>query len=201
MTGRLPDAPDRGVPGLLPARDLAAVPRADLRPQAPAVAGRARKPAPAPEDRGVGARLPHRRRHPRGRPPSDRSTRPPRRGSTRRTSTCRPTASRSRRGRCGRRVTLAWPRQQPGGTHVPPTRSSATATDQAICVPVTHAASNCSYTGTRSPPSAATATSWTDHPPPGTWAYRVALSATSLGPQAASDYTLLSRPVTVTVRP
>ena len=97
-------------------------------------------------------------------------------------------------------VTLSWARQQPSGT-----RASYAIfrdpTDRAICVPVKHAAANCAYFGTRVAAVGGDSTSWTDHPPPGTWAYRVALSATPIGPQRASDYIVLSRPVTVTVRP
>lgn len=95
-------------------------------------------------------------------------------------------------------ITLAWPRRQPGGTRAT-YAIFRDRSDQAICLPVPHAASNCSYTGHQVAAVGGNTTTWTDHPPPGTWAYRVALSATSLGPQAASDYTLLSRPVTVTL--
>jgi hypothetical protein len=97
-------------------------------------------------------------------------------------------------------VMLSWTRQQPSGT-----RASYAIfrdpTDRAICLPVKHAAANCAYFGTRVAAVRGDSTSWTDHPPPGTWAYRVGLSATPVGPQRASDYIALSRPVTVTVRP
>jgi hypothetical protein len=97
-------------------------------------------------------------------------------------------------------VTLSWARQRASGT-----RASYAIfrdpTDRAICVPVNHAAANCAYFGTRVAAVGGDSTSWTDHPPPGTWAYRVALSATPVGPQRASDYIVLSRPVTVAVRP
>ena len=97
-------------------------------------------------------------------------------------------------------VTLSWKRQQPGGS-----RASYAIfrdrSDRAICVPVRHAAADCTYFGTRVAAVKGNVTSWVDHPPPGTWAYRVALSATPVGPQVPTDYILLSRPVTVTVRP
>jgi hypothetical protein len=97
-------------------------------------------------------------------------------------------------------VTLSWARQQPAGT-----RASDTVfrnpSDRAICVPVRHAAADCAYTGTRIAGIRRDVTSWTDHPPPGTWVYRVALNATPVGVQSTADYILLSRPVTVTARP
>jgi len=97
------------------------------------------------------------------------------------------------------RVTLSWPRQQPADT-----RASYTIfrdpTNLAICVPVKHAAANCAYFGGRVTAVKGDITSWSEHPPPGTWAYRVSLSATPNGQQSASDYILVSKPVTVTVR-
>jgi hypothetical protein len=41
---------------------------------------------------------------------------------------------------------------------------------------------------------------WTDKPPPGTWAYRVALAANWLDDPTRGDMLLVSRPVTLTVR-
>ncbi len=97
-------------------------------------------------------------------------------------------------------VTLSWARQQPAGTRTSYAvfRDSS---DRAICIPVRHAAADCAYTGTRVAGVRRDVTSWIDHPPPGTWVYRVALNATPVGVQSTADYILISRPVTVTARP
>ena len=186
---QLHDPPDRSVPRLLPARDLASVPRPDLRPPAPAVRGRARAPRSgcpkiavwvlgflavvgflvrrAPPD----ARLVSRRTDPRSR-----------------TCTCRSTGSRSRRASPTVRSRSRWASPAAGRDSclvrdLPrPVRSRDLRAGQARrgrTAPTPEA---------RSRLSSGRYTSWTDHPPPGTWAYRVALSATPVGPQSATDY-------------
>ncbi len=197
---QLHDPSDRSIPRLLHARDLRPVPRTDLRSPAPARGGRPGNLAPG--DR----RSPCRCSAPSRSSASSWSALLPTLDS--------PAAARNLNAnlylpldgfavashQSHRAVTLSWARQQPGGS-----RASYAIfrdpSDRAICVPVRHAAADCTYFGTRVAAVKGNVTSWVDHPPPGTWAYRVALSATPVGPQVPTDYILLSRPVTVTVRP
>ena len=139
-------------------------------------------PLRLPEDRRLGARLPRGRRASWLSRFCRRSTRRPLRQIDVRTCTCRSTVH--RRGQAVQRpVTLSWPPQQPAGT-----RASYAIfrdpTNRAICEPVKHAAADCAYFGGRLAAVGGDITSWADHPPPGTWAYRVSLSATPMGRRA-----------------
>jgi hypothetical protein len=100
----------------------------------------------------------------------------------------------------GATVRLRWPSQRPAGTHV----SYAVFRDPpgaVACTPVPHAASSCTYPGTNQVGSVPqTRSSWLDHPPPGRWVYRVALSASPSRRQHSWDYIMLSRAVAI-VRP
>jgi hypothetical protein len=100
--------------------------------------------------------------------------------------------------RSGGTVRLAWAKRQPSGTAA----SYAVfrgPSDPAACYPVHHAASTCVVTSTPVGSTTGEVPSFADKPPPGTWTYRVALSASAFGGQSSSDLILLSRPVTVTV--
>ena len=159
-TGQLHDPPDRSVPGLLPARGLRSVPRADLRPSTPSVTGRARHPARLPPKvaasvlgflgtilvvgfLAVAASFRS----------SPRLTAPPRSRSASATNlylpfdgftvACRQTS--------GDAVTLSWPTPAAERRH-PCARYAIfrDPTDRAICVPVKHAAANCAFNFGRS---------------------------------------------------
>jgi hypothetical protein len=97
----------------------------------------------------------------------------------------------------GDTVRLSWPSQRPAGSRV----SYAVFRDPpgaVVCTPVPHAASACTYPGTNQVGSVPeTRSSWLDHPPPGRWEYRVALSASPSPQQHSWNYIVLSRPVEV----
>src|SRR5262249_43939589 len=98
----------------------------------------------------------------------------------------------------GQSVRLTWPAQPTHG---------ARATYAVLRAPW-HGVSDCERPGGTSATcvyssqfagSAGTATDFVDRPSPGTWVYRVALSATAVGDQTSTDFLLLSRPVRVSV--
>jgi hypothetical protein len=99
----------------------------------------------------------------------------------------------------GGTVTLAWPLRTPAGTRGSFALFRDTQ-DQAVCTPRGNGATECDFDGIQVGATTGGASSITDRPPPGRWTYRVALSETPLGPQAPSDYVLVSTPVTLTVR-
>jgi hypothetical protein len=100
----------------------------------------------------------------------------------------------------GDTVVLRWRSQRPSGAGV----SYAVFRDRPgalTCTPVHDAATLCTYGGKNQVGSVPEARStWVDHPPPGRWVYRVALSASPSPQQYSWDYIVLSRPVEV-VRP
>ena len=98
----------------------------------------------------------------------------------------------------GGAVTLHWGPQTPTGTRATYAIFRDPA-DQVVCTPQGNGANACAFDGTQVAAQAGNGSSHTDHPGPGTWTYRVALSETPLGPQAPTDYVLISRPVTVHV--
>ena len=100
----------------------------------------------------------------------------------------------------GGTVSLSWPLRPPAGTRASFALFRDTQ-DQAVCTPQGNGATECDFDGTQVAATAGSASAITDRPPPGRWTYRVALSATPFGPQAPSDYVLVSTPVTVLVRP
>jgi hypothetical protein len=57
----------------------------------------------------------------------------------------------------------------------------------------------CNFSGKPVGQTAAGTTTFLDRPPPGAWIYRVVFSATAIGPQDATDYLMLSRPVKAVV--
>ena len=94
---------------------------------------------------------------------------------------------------------LNWQRQQPTGTRASYAIFRDPA-DQVRCTPQGNGASSCAFAGTQVAAVTGAVTSYTDHPPPGTWTYRVGLSETAYGPQAPANEILISRPVTVVAR-
>ena len=99
----------------------------------------------------------------------------------------------------GGAVTLHWQPHRPGGTQTTYAIFRDTS-DQVICTPQGNGANACAFDGIQIAGQASSDTSYTDHPGPGTWTYRVAQSATAFGPQAPSDYIIISRAVTVHLR-
>ena len=97
----------------------------------------------------------------------------------------------------GERVTLRWRSQRPAGSGV----SYAIFRDPpgaVRCIPVPHAATACTYLANNQVGSVPeTRSSWIDHPPPGRWVYRVALSASPSPQQYSYNYIVLSRPVEI----
>jgi hypothetical protein len=97
----------------------------------------------------------------------------------------------------GGTVRLSWRSQRPAGSRV----SYAVFRDPPgalACTPIAHAATSCTYPGTNQVGSVPeTRSSWLDHPPPGRWVYRVALSASPSQQQYSWNYIMLSRPVDV----
>ena len=100
----------------------------------------------------------------------------------------------------GTAVTLAWALRPPAGTRAT-FAIFRNPTDEAFCTPQGHGAILCVYDPVQHASVGGDASSYTDHPPPGTWTYRVALSETPDGPQAPSDYLMLSRPIRVRTHP
>jgi hypothetical protein len=105
----------------------------------------------------------------------------------------------------GHAVTLSWPRRQPVGTRASYAifRRPASA---ALCN-VSPGTRECAFkwlpiasVDTGAGQQTPFVTSFTDHPHAGAWTYLVAMSATPDGPQLASDFTLMSHPLQVTVR-
>jgi hypothetical protein len=94
-------------------------------------------------------------------------------------------------------VKLSWPAQRTSGSRVwyaifrdRPNRLT--------CTPVPHAATACSYPATNLVGSVAgSRSSWVDHPPPGTWVYRVSLTASPSKQFIGDDYILLSDPTRI----
>jgi hypothetical protein len=107
----------------------------------------------------------------------------------------------------GDAVTLSWPKQGPKGTRVSYAIFRAQEAS-AGCTTSDDPHPKSKQCGFNSPQIGSVdggsrggeITTFTDHPPPGRWSYRVAMSATPFGPQRTSDYTLISRAVPVTVR-
>jgi hypothetical protein len=97
-------------------------------------------------------------------------------------------------------ISLSWRGEQPGGAQgsYAILRDPA---DAAACAPSGRGAGLCTYAGTQVATTGGRTTSFVDHPPPGRWTYRVAFSATPVGPQSPSDYTMISAPVSVRARP
>jgi hypothetical protein len=106
----------------------------------------------------------------------------------------------------GDTVTLNWHNTAPSGTRV----SYAiyrTAAGQPVCA-VAPGTRQCTIGGYQNQIGTVGAgsglqgdgASFTDHPGAGRWTYHVVLSATPLGPQNPTDYVLMSRAVSITVR-
>ena len=94
-------------------------------------------------------------------------------------------------------VRLSWPAQRTSGSRVwyaifrdRPNRLT--------CTPVPHAATACDYPATNLVGSVpGTRSSWVDHPPPGSWVYRVSLTASPSKQFIGDDYILLSSPTQI----
>jgi hypothetical protein len=99
----------------------------------------------------------------------------------------------------GNGVTLSWKPQPTRGADVTYAVFRARA-NHSDCTHDPGASSTCDYGGAFIGSTDGRTTSFVDHPPAGAWRYRVALSATPMGPQYPSDLILLSRPVQVIAR-
>ena len=106
----------------------------------------------------------------------------------------------------GGAVTLTWPKQHPTGTRAGYAIFRAPASSP-VCTHAGAAPDECRFNGFRIGSvdaglrrNHAYVTSFTDHPPPGRWSYRIAVGATPYGPRSSADYILMSRAVPVTVR-
>jgi hypothetical protein len=102
-------------------------------------------------------------------------------------------------------VTLTWPKRHPSGTRASYAIFRTPATTP-VCTHHHPPKPQCVFNGDQIGSvdqnlgrQDSYVTTFTDHPPPGRWRYRVALSATAYGPVHSSDYALFSLPVSVTV--
>lgn len=98
-------------------------------------------------------------------------------------------------------VVLSWRTQPAHGARVTYTVLRSPAAGGSDCIEVPRASSTCDFDGQVVGSTSAGTTSFADRPPAGEWIYRIALSATPVGPQAPTDFLVLSRPVQVSVRP
>jgi hypothetical protein len=97
-----------------------------------------------------------------------------------------------------RGVTLSWPRQNGHGSRIGYTimRSPDTGAPDCVRTPSTSAA--CVYPANFIGFNESK-TSFLDHPKPGAWIYRIAVTATPYGPMSATDLVVISSPGRVVV--
>jgi hypothetical protein len=100
----------------------------------------------------------------------------------------------------GGAVTLSWRPQstRPAKVFYRVLRTNISGGAAACAGRLNNAADNCIFYGV--PVGATSAHSFVDHPGPGTWSYRIGVSANWLDDPALGDVTVISRPITVTVR-
>jgi hypothetical protein len=99
----------------------------------------------------------------------------------------------------GRAVTVSWRQQPSHGARVTYAVLRAPDGPGGDCIPPAGSSGTCDYSSDVVGSTDSTGDSFTDRAPRGTWLYRIALSATPVGPQQPTDYILLSRPVRVSV--
>jgi hypothetical protein len=96
-------------------------------------------------------------------------------------------------------VTLSWPKQNDHGATIGYSILRSPDTGAPDCVRTPSTSATCVYFPNFVGVTKRAETSFVDHPKPGAWVYRVAVTATPYGPRSATDIVVISRPGRVVV--